>query len=179
MARPVLAHVPTLDKLGDHYYDLRDVHYSEENPLKGDVIKHDDAFTKEYVRFLDHLVADTETSLTSPLSSLVGGPLEALINYFLHTKSKHFEEERECRLSYVQVGADRSGSLPVHFRNRDGLLIPYVKSPQSLRVLDCVEWIIVGPGPRMNSRYRATCQLVRQSGRDIKVRPSHIPFTRH
>jgi hypothetical protein len=102
-----------------------------------------------------------------------------LLNYLVHTKNKHFSEEQECRLSVVQLASGASGSLPVSYFDRGGLLVPYTQTPRaSLNLLDCIEWIVIGPGPRMGSRFKSVTQLVRQHGQDIMVRPSHIPFTR-
>ena len=118
-------------------------------------------------------------TMRSPIAGLPGGPLEAFLDYLVHTKNKHFSEERECRLSLIQLVSTGAGGLPVQYFNRGGLLVPFTKTPHSsFNVLDCVEWVVIGPGPRMGARFKSVSQLVRQSGRDIKVRPSHIPFTR-
>ena len=113
--------------------------------------------------------------MRSPIAGLPGGPLEAFLDYLVHT----FSEERECRLSLIQLVSTGAGGLPVQYFNRGGLLVPFTKTPHSsFNVLDCVEWVVIGHGPRMGARFKSVSQLVRQSGRDIKVRPSHIPFTR-
>jgi hypothetical protein len=132
--------------------------------------------------FLDELAEPlnfSKKTMRSPIAGLPGGPLEAFLDYLVYTKNQHFGEERECRLSLIQLVSASSGCLPVHYFNRGGLLVPYTKTPRSsFNVLDCVEWIVIGPGLRMGARFKAVSQLVRQSGREITVRASHIPFTR-
>ena len=166
----------------DLNYDLLDVHYVVENPLKAEVHRHSDAFVRAYAAHLDELAKPldfTNKTMRSPIAGLPGGPLEALLNYLVHTKNKHFSEEQECRLCLVQLASGASGSLPVSYFDRGGLPVPYTQTPRSsLNVLDCVEWIVIGPGPRMSSRFKSVTQLVRQHGQHIMVRPSHIPFTR-
>lgn len=132
--------------------------------------------------FLDELAEPLDLSkstMRSPIAGLTGGPLEAFLDYLVHTKNEHFGEERECRLSLFQLASDSASCLPVQYFNRGGLLVPYTKTPRtSFNVLDCIEWIVIGPGPRIGARFKSVNQLVRQSGREIKVRVSHIPFTR-
>ncbi|HXH38800.1 MAG TPA: DUF2971 domain-containing protein [Thermoanaerobaculia bacterium] len=162
-------------------YELQDVYYAAENTLKAEVLKHADAFVSAYLRFLDHFAEPLEFRMrTVPnlLADLVNGPLEALLDYLIHTKSSHFGEERECRLSLVQLIRAGVASLPVSFFNRGGLLVPYTKTPASFDVLECIEWIVIGPGPRMEARFKSVGHLIRQSGQSIKLRVSHIPFTR-
>jgi len=133
--------------------------------------------------FLDELAEPLDFSkktMRNPIAGLPGGPLEAFLNYLVHTKNKHFQEERECRLSLTQLLSGNTGSLPVQYYNRGGLLVPYTQTPrESFNVLECLEWIVIGPGPRMGARFKSVVQLVRQhGGRHIHVRASHIPFTR-
>jgi hypothetical protein len=165
-----------------HGYDLHDVHYGAENPLKEEMLKHSDAYVKAYSAHLDELAKPLDFSsktFRSPIAGLVGGPIEDLLNYLVHTKSQHFGEERECRLSVLQTSTPTAGSLPVHHYDRAGLIVPYVHSPSpDFDILECIDWIIVGPGPRMASRYKSTVQLALQYCKNVHVRPSHIPFTR-
>jgi hypothetical protein len=162
-------------------FELQDVYYTRENPMKAEVLRHSDAFMRSYSSFLDEVAKPIDLSRRSmgnPIAGLTGGPLEAFLDYLVHTKSNHFAEERECRLSLIEVARPNASSLPVHYFNRSGLIVPYVKTTASFNVGDCVEWIVIGPSPRMASRFKSTCNLVARFGRDIKVRPSHIPFTR-
>lgn len=164
-------------------YDLMDVHYERENPLKPEVLRHSDMFVRAYSEHLDELAQPLDFSkrtMRSPIAGLPGGPLEALLNYLAHTKSVHFREERECRLSLVQSSdAGVEGSLPVSYFDRGGMPVPYTQTPKpTFDVLECIEWIVVGPAPRLHSRFKAVTQLSRQYGPHIRVRPSHIPFTR-
>jgi hypothetical protein len=180
--KKLLAAIESANKTDALNYELQDVHYTVENPMKVEVLSHTDTFVRAYMGFLDELAAPLDFSkktMRSPIADLPGGPLEAFLDYLVHTKNQHFGEERECRLSLIQLVSASGGCLPVHYFNRSGLLVPYTKTPRSsFNVLDCVEWIVIGPGPRMGARFKSVSQLVRQSGREIKVRASHIPFTR-
>lgn len=163
-------------------YDLRDVHYTRENPLKADVLQHKEAFIGAFMAHLDELAEPlnfSKRSMRNPIAGLLGGPLEAFLNYLTHTKSKHFAEERESRLTLVQLASDADGNLPVQYFERSGLVIPYTLTPlDRFPIMDCLEWIVVGPGPRINSRFKSAGQLARQFARSVRVRASHIPFTR-
>ena len=163
-------------------YDLMDAHYEPDNPLKAEVLRYSDSFVQAYSAHLDELAQPLDFSkktMRSPIAGLPGGPLEALLNYLAHTKNVHFREERECRLSLVQPTADIVGSLPVSYFERSGIPVPYTQTPKAtFDVLGCIEWVVVGPAPRLDARFKAVAQLARQYGTSIMVRPSHIPFTR-
>lgn len=176
------AAVEATNKANGLNYDLQDVYYSADNPLKDEVVTHSKAFVRAYEKFLDAIAETTDLfdiKLPSPVAGLTGGPLEALLDYLVQTKNKHFIEERECRLSLIQAVSKQNDSLPVDYFSRGGLLVPYTQTPSSFNILDCVEWVLVGPGPRLDARFRSVSHLLRQVGRqNIKVRPSHVPFTR-
>lgn len=180
--KKLLAAIESANKTDGLNYGLQDVHYTVENPMKAEILSHTDSFVRAYMEYLDELAKPfdfSKNTMRSPIAGLTGGSLEAFLDYLVHTKNKHFGEERECRLSLMQLVSMSKGCLPVNHFNRSGLLVPYTKTPRSsFNVLDCVEWIVIGPGPRMSARFKSVCQLVRQSGREIKVRASHIPFTR-
>jgi hypothetical protein len=161
-------------------YELKDVYYSPDNPLKDEVLKHSEAFTSAYLNHLDTLVNLDfhKQTMRSPIANLPGGPLESLLDFLIHTKNGHFSEEKECRMSLLEPVSSSSGVLPVDYFNRNGLLVPFTRTPSSFNVLDCVDWIIVGPGPRIGNRFNSVTQMVRKMGLKIKVRPSHIPFSR-
>lgn len=162
-------------------YELQDVHYSPDNLLKDDVIAHSDAFISAYLDHLNWLANwkfDKEP-MWSPIAGLPGGPLESLLDFLIHTKSGHFGEEKECRLSVLEPVSSGLGVLSVDYFNRNGLIVPYTRTPQDFNVLDCVDWIIVGPSPRIENRFNSVLQMVRKMGLKIKVRPSHIPFSRN
>lgn len=164
-------------------YDLQDVHYALDNPLKNAVLRHADAFLDAYRLRLDEFAQPLDfnrKSMRSPIADLPGGPLEAFLNYLVHTKNQHFAEERECRLTLTQAVSGAGESLPVRYFNRGGLVVPYTETPvEPFNVLDCIEWIVVGPGPRLNARFKSVTQLIAQLGKNIRVRISQIPFTRH
>ncbi len=163
-------------------YDLQDVYYSVENPFKQEVLDHSEAFLAAYSSHLDELAKPLDfdrKTWTNPIPNLLNGPLESLITYLTYTKNKHFAEEKECRLSLVQPIDKFSKSLEVRYLNRGGLIVPYTATPkEKFDILSCIDGIIVGPGHRMGARYKSVCQLVKQSGYQIMVRPSEIPFTR-
>jgi hypothetical protein len=163
-------------------YDLQDVHYTTDNALKADVLSHKQAFLAAFLKHIDELaqpLTPDDRPWTNPISSLPGGPLEAYLTYISHTKNLHFAEERETRLSLTQYVPTGNGCQPVHYFNRDGLIIPYVISAKDrLNILECIEWVVVGPGPRLQARFKAVTQLLRQVAPNIEVRASHIPFTR-
>lgn len=118
-------------------------------------------------------------TMRSPIAGLAGGPLEAYLNYLVHTKNKHFAEERETRLTLTQHVARADSSLPVQYFNRAGLVVPYTQTPaNTFNMLDSLEWVVVGPGPRLKSRFKSVTQMIQKTGRKIYVRASHIPFTR-
>lgn len=163
-------------------FELQDVHYTSDNPFKDEVLKHGDAFVKAYMAFLERLAGDLDfkaKSVPSPIASLWGGPLESLFDYLVHTKNQHFSEERECRLSLMDANSTEFATLPTNYFNRRGLIVPYKKvTRETLSFVDCIEWIVVGPNPRMAARFKSVGELVRASGLQIEVRPSHIPFIR-
>lgn len=182
--KKLLAAIESTNGVNGLSYKLQDVHYTSNNTLKEEVLAHKDAFVSAYMRFLDELAGPLDqifnkTTISNPVAGLQGGPLEAYLDYLVQTKNRHFNEERECRLSFIQPISACDSCLPVAYFNRGGLLVPYIKTPSSsFNVLDCIEWIIVGPAPRLAARVKSVTQLVKQFGRDIKVRPSHTPFTR-
>jgi hypothetical protein len=163
------------------HFDLQDLHYDLNNPFKTLLLKHQDQFTSAYSTHLDRIACPTDhdSIAWNPLVDLLKGPLEALLNYLVHTKSRHFAEERECRLSIVQLAKLTLHQLSVQYYSRGGMVIPYVTAPQTrFNAMDAIDWIIAGPGPRMHSRFKAAVHLVQANELNIKVRCSHIPFTR-
>lgn len=159
-------------------YELQDVYYSPDNPLKQEVLKHPEPFKSAYLDHLDMLLKLDFSNQRSPIANLLGGPLESLLDFLIHTKNEHFSEENECRMSVLEVVSSESRSLPVDYFNRNGLLVPFTRTRVSFNVLDCIDWIIVGPGPRIVNRFNSVTQMVQNMGLKIKVRPSHIPFSR-
>ncbi|MFZ3017100.1 MAG: DUF2971 domain-containing protein [Gallionella sp.] len=163
-------------------YELKDVHYSPDNELKVKLLGFKSSFIGAFHQHLDQLAAPLDSSMRSwqsPLPKLLGGPLESLLDYLVYTKNQHFAEEKECRMCAIQPTSSENAQLPVCYFNRSGLLVPYISTPpKDLDLLDCVEWIIIGPGPRIEARFKSINQLIRQSGKDIQVRVSHIPYTR-
>ncbi|MEM4988848.1 DUF2971 domain-containing protein [Collimonas sp. H4R21] len=179
--KKLLAAIENANNCAGLNYQLQDAYYTVENPLKSEVLSHTSAFLRAYKGYLDGLgkLDFRKKSMPNPLATLLEGPLESLLDYLVHTKNEHFGEERECRLSLVDAVSSNLNVLPINYFNRNGLIVPYKKTPSSsFYLLDCVEWIVVGPGPRMSARFKSVVQMVRQAGLEIDVRPSHIPFTR-
>jgi hypothetical protein len=174
--------ISTANKEANLNYDLEDVYYSIENPLKDRVLAQKPAFLDEFEKYLDELAKPIDfsrTSMRNPIFELLKGPLIPLLDYLACTKNSHFSEERECRLNLIQPAVADPAFRPVKRFNRNGLIVSYTTTPkESFDILSAVDWIVVGPGPRMGARYKAVCELVQHSGRKILVRPSHIPFTR-
>jgi hypothetical protein len=160
-------------------YDLQDVKYCPDNELKDEVLKHSDAYISSYLAHLDRLAQPDfgGQSVPSPWKGLGDGPLVRLLDYFINTKSPHFSEERECRLSVIEARTSDFAKLEVDYFDRNGLIVPYVKSPETLDIVGCIEWIIVGPDPRLESRLHSVAGLVKSLGLDIQIGPSHIPFS--
>jgi hypothetical protein len=180
--KKLLTTIENANKVGDLNYQLQDVHYAVENPLKATVLGHTEALVRAYKTFLEKLAGPIDFSkgiMRNPIAGLPDEALQSLLDYLVHTKNKHFGEERECRLSLVEATSSSATGLPVNYFNRSGLIVPYKKTPSSsFRLLDSLEWIVIGPGPRMNARFKSVTDMVRAAGLAIEVRPSHIPFTR-
>jgi len=178
----LLEAIKIANKVDDLNYDLEDIYYKPENPLKDRVLEQRGAFLDEFEKHLDELARPIDfsrTTIRDPIFDLLKGPLIPLLDYLTCTKNGHFAEERECRLSLVQPAAVGPAFRPVKRFSRNGLVVSYTTTPkESFDILGAVDWILIGPGPRMGARFKAICELVRHSGRKIAVRPSHIPFTR-
>lgn len=161
-------------------YEIQDVHYTPKNFLKDRVTEHSETFISAYMEHLDMLANDIlETrTIRSPIAGLGGGPLESILEYIIYTKNEHFSEENECRMCVVEPVSSESEVLPVDYFNRSGLIVPFTRTPQEFNILECIDWIIVGPGPRIRNRFNSVSQMVRKIGLNVKVRPSHIPFVR-
>lgn len=168
----------------DLNYDLEDVYYTPDNPLRERLLSLQDRYLSEFEKYLDDLAQPLDLNRTTrrnPIFELLKGPLVPLIDYLACTKNAHFSEERECRLSHIQpvVPAPAPATRPVKRFTRNGLIVSYTTTPKdTFDILSCVDWVVVGPGPRMAARFKAVCELVKHSGHKIAVRPSHIPFTR-
>jgi hypothetical protein len=174
--------IHSANRADDLNYDLEDIHYSPENPLKDRVIEQQGAFLDAFEKHLNELAKPIDFSqktMWNPIFDLLKGPLIPLLDYLTCTKNGHFAEERECRLSLVQPAESGPFFRPVKRFSRNGLVVSYVTTPEkSFDVLGVIDWILIGPGPRMDARFKAVCELVKHSGRNIAVRSSHIPFTR-
>lgn len=160
-------------------YEIGNVYYTAENALKSEVLRHTDAFIQAYRDDLNKIcsINDILSGKLSinPIENLIGEPLGSLLDYIIQTKNQHFSEERECRLSLIEP---ISSETPTNYFNRGGMVVPYKKTPEKFRLLECIDGIIIGPNPRMPARFQSVTQMVRAKGLKVNVRPSHIPFTR-
>lgn len=172
------------NKAVDIVYELKDVYYDNETPHKLEVMSHKDKFIQAYKNHLKKLSAPlsellAKKTMSSSIAGLLGGPWESLLDYLIQTKNKHFAEEREVRLSLLELTPPDKQVLPTYYFNRNGLIVPYKKTPCSdFSLLDCIDWIVIGPNPRMDARFKSIKQIVRTTGLSIDVRPSYIPFIR-
>ena len=83
--KKLLATIANIHQCDDLNYDLLDVHYHVENPLKAEVLRYADAFVQAYAGYLDELAQPidfTKKTMRSPIAGLPGGPLEAYLNYW-------------------------------------------------------------------------------------------------
>jgi Protein of unknown function (DUF2971) len=164
---------------GGQKLNFSDVFYSEENRLKTQLIQQMDTIIQEYDYYLNSIaqpITFESKSLPSPLGKIAGEPLAALLSYLIYTKNQHFGEERESRLCHVMPLKNPKSTI--RFFNRNGLIVPYIKTEKSFDLLSCVEGVIVGPNARMDARLRSSDLLIQSLGLSISVRPSQIPFTR-
>lgn len=163
-------------------YEMADVHYSTDNPLKDKLLSHKAAFVAAFNRHLDELAGPIDSSRNTwenPLPGLFGGPIESLLDHLVYTKNQHFAEERECRICLLHSVKLQEGESKVNYFSRNGLLVPHISIMNgSFDILDCVDWIMIGPSPRVEARFKSTTLMVQQSKKAIKVRVSHIPYTR-
>lgn len=157
---------------------LNDVHYNVDNPIKNDVLEYEELFLDAYMKFLNNMLKlnlNKQTNINSiiPLTDLFGGALKSFLFYRLLTKNRHFSEERECRMS-ILVDQSFDG---VQYFNRNGLIVPYIKTPQpSISFLNCIESIIVGPGAYQDVRRWSVAHLIQSHKLGIDVRLSSIPY---
>lgn len=161
-------------------YRLKDVYYTNDNSMKNSLVGNAPEFEKAFENHLDSLI---KLDLNPMSLQNVAGDLPTylfieLLDYLIHTKSIHFREENECRLSALDATTKDAARLQIDYLNRSGLLVPYARTPSSAKIVECIDWIVVGPAPRIDSRYNSIIQMVRSMGFKIKVRASRIPFSR-
>lgn len=176
--------VENANRADDLGYQLDDVYYTPENPLKTELLTHADSFLGAYMEHLKGLGKPLggilqNKSISDPISGLLRGPLESLLDFLIQTKSPHFIEENECRLSLIEANSSDSQVLPTNYFNRGGLIVPYKKTPKcTFPILECIDWIVIGPNSRMDARFKSIRQMIGNAGLKIGVRPSHIPLSR-
>lgn len=161
-------------------YYMQDVYYEIDNPLKFELLKNIEVLRKrfiEHLRFLAKPITLESGQIPSPISNLPEGCIESLIKFLLYTKSHHFSEEREVRL--VHLGSRSEEEPDLSFFPRNGLIIPYKKTNDTLNILECIDGIVIGPSSRMAARHKSLDRVVESTGMRIPIRKSKIPFTRN
>lgn len=155
-------------------YSLEDVSYSIDNQFKDKLINSIESFNIRFLTFLDEML-EFNSMIPSPLSGVSKKAIECLFEYTIQTKSHHFNEEREVRLSIH----DSLISNEVKYFSRNGLIVPYKETDKTaLDLTSCIEGIIIGPSPRTADRYNSVQQLLQNNGIIAPIRISEIPFTR-
>jgi hypothetical protein len=139
----LLEAVKNANRADDVNYDLEDIYYSPENPLKDRVLEQRVSFLDEFEKHLDELAKPidfSQTTMRNPIFDLLKGPLIPLLDYLTCTKNEHFAEERECRLSLIQPAAVGQAFRPVKRFSRNGLVVSYTTTPrESFDVLGAVD----------------------------------------
>ena len=114
------------------------------------------------------------------INMCIEGISDALFHYFALMKDVHFEHEHELRFLYYS----NKDNKRIHFRKRDGILLPYTK----MKILDVncrphkffpVSDIIVAPGNRKEYVADSVKYFLEKSGYDYlidKVRTSEVPY---
>jgi hypothetical protein len=162
-------------------YELSDVHYTTDSSFAKEVALHKASYLKSFEELVDSVANFdfAKPSIPNPLGPLLSGPLAALLDYMVQTKNPHFFEERECRLSVIDMVAKQDALMPVSYFNRGGLLVPYVVTPSGFfDVASCIDWVVIGPNARPDARFKSISHLLQRLGLNINVRPSRIPFVR-
>lgn len=174
----------TLLNKENHKYIFHDVYYSLDNPFKEIVLDYKDFYQETYMNYLDNVAVwlqklekgdePIDSDFKFILPDTFTGPLIALLLYRSQTKTSYFSEERECRMGMFSFGPFDD----VEFFNKNGVLVPYIKTPQlSEPFIDCIEGIIVGPGVNQDVRYQGVSRLLKSLKLEIDVRLSKIPYT--
>jgi hypothetical protein len=97
-------------------------------------------------------------------------------------KNVGFREEREYRLSlsgirrsHVPEGEKRE-QKEIKYRNRNGLVVPYVELFATLGEELPIKSIVVGPHAHQEMQEEAVKMLVESKYQEVDVRRSQIPF---
>lgn len=174
-------------------YRLSQVSYQLENSFKCQFLKDKPNFIEEFKVLIPSILKNK--GLTSSDRYRLVNIIDSLIDYRSFTKNNHFEEEREWRLRLAQPAAKGWPFEPAKRYSRNGLIVSYISTPSKqpddksvngtnqVDLLDCIDRIIVGPGPRMPDRVKGVEDMIRHTKNDdnasnIKVDASTIPFTR-
>lgn len=124
--------------------------------------------------FLDFL--RMPLTIESGLSKWCDDFLDPYLKFIAFSKNKHFSSESEVRMACVRPLNKESDNVDYFIRN--GLIVPYIKTPKNFKFLECIESIVVGPSPRMKDRASSIRNLVSRLNLKINVKLSGIPYTR-
>ena len=173
-------------------YGLHDVFYEHHNPIRPRLAKMAErvsAMFAEYVErwackkdfpfFVDlgmsGRAAMFDVFMTMPEAVEV---VRRYFGYLASTKEPAFREEAEVRLS-VYFARQRD-TRPVECFVRNGVLVPYIASPQSNaeELLAAISCIVIGPGAGAAAKERGLTHYLRARGLDeVRVRKSAIPVS--
>jgi hypothetical protein len=99
-------------------------------------------------------------------------------------KHESFHEEAEYRLVFVCMRknkipkSERRGAKNISFRQKSGLLIPYIALFEQDKMLSAIRSVIVGPHPFQDKQEEAVKMLFEKENLSIPVRKSEIPYRR-
>ena len=97
-------------------------------------------------------------------------------------KHRSFSEEQEYRVAAVCFRAvkaaegERRPGKPIHFRVKDGLIIPYIELFKMLEHPLPITSAIIGPHPYQDKQEEALKILIESKGLHIDIRRSGIPY---
>ena len=173
-------------------YGLHDVFYERNNPTRPTLENLAEAVSAMFVKYVERWANHKEVPffmevgmsgraamydvfMTMREAGEVG---RAYFGYLASTKDPAFKEEAEVRVSAYIFGS--RDERPVECFARNGMLVPYIASPESAarELLGAISSIIVGPGTGVCSRKRGLEHYLRAKGLgNVDVRRSEIPLS--
>ena len=172
---------------------LKEVSYERANEYRNEVVVHASGLLTLFAKYIEYL-ADTDTPL--PLARIEAidaavfsdiqeeevKAIQAYLVYLRYTKDSAFQEEKEVRLSILDMFPRRDASerkvLPKAFI-RDGTVMSYRPIPHvaNKNLLKAISAIIVGPSADSGKRAHALVHYVIANDlTSIDVRRSAIPL---
>jgi Protein of unknown function (DUF2971) len=144
---------------------------------------------KDYEGVAGSMIWSIFDSVGKDISRITGRKnLDKVVLEFAKTapflKHESFHEEGEYRLVFVCI---RKRKVPeeetrqtksICFRQRSGLVVPFIELFEQENVLTAVRSIIVRPHPLQDKQEEAVNMLLEKEGLNVPVRKSEIPFRR-